>query len=693
MTTKGRQSPTSFAWQAAAILLPVLILSALGLAGVIGDRREVELKARDEALVLCERLSFELEQRLVTLFTDHAAATEAAWGDLQQRAAGARDRPGIDSLELWHRKYPQDPIEQILTLRVVRTPSGALLEPRPSPGIPSPPSWLGSLGLSAREALAEAHQAERVTADVEVQRQRWQAFAQVAPAEALPVAAFAAARLRGQSASDEWLPLLESSGISEAGIPVSTLAGLELLAFERAGRALDPKSLAGLVQVILKSPSLLSARMVEIVEQQSFLSNALSRQQSSAALRRIWELSEQARGLASLTSTELGATWVTSSGRSYLARTIRNSDGNFATWFLPKSAVERLAENIVRDLRPGVASYSRVDVRLVGQRILGREVSSGEVAQALLASTQRKTTTADMGLQIEVGAHLVDYDGLYATQRRRTLRMGAIVLAATAAALAGLFAAWRAFQRQRRLAEEQSNFVASVSHELRAPIAAVSLMTENLAGPNPPSTERRAEYFQLILQECRRLGSLIENVLDFSRIDRGVKRYEREPTQLSRLVEATVELLRHATTHRNVELVFRNSARADLQATVDGRAIQQALINLIDNAVKHTPPGGPPVLVELSASTKVILLSVTDQGPGIPAIEKTRIFDRFHRLGSELRRETEGIGIGLSLVKHIAEAHGGVIRLESEPGQGSRFTLILPLQADDSIEGGTRREL
>jgi two-component system phosphate regulon sensor histidine kinase PhoR len=115
---------------------------------------------------------------------------------------------------------------------------------------------------------------------------------------------------------------------------------------------------------------------------------------------------------------------------------------------------------------------------------------------------------------------------------------------------------------------------------------------------------------------------------------------------------------------------------------VDGRAIQQALVNLIDNAIKHSPKDSS-VSVQIEGSTlnhqpSTINLSVTDSGPGIPASEHEKIFERFYRLGSELRRETQGVGIGLSIVKHVVEAHGGRVRVESEVGKGSRFTIELP---------------
>jgi two-component system OmpR family sensor kinase len=116
----------------------------------------------------------------------------------------------------------------------------------------------------------------------------------------------------------------------------------------------------------------------------------------------------------------------------------------------------------------------------------------------------------------------------------------------------------------------------------------------------------------------------------------------------------------------------------EVVASVDAGAIRQALVNLLDNAIKFSPPGAS-VEISLTATATDWRIAISDNGSGIPAAEHARIFERFHRLGSELRRETQGTGIGLSLVKAVAEAHGGKVVLESAPGAGSTFTLILPL--------------
>jgi signal transduction histidine kinase len=217
---------------------------------------------------------------------------------------------------------------------------------------------------------------------------------------------------------------------------------------------------------------------------------------------------------------------------------------------------------------------------------------------------------------------------------------------------------------------------------------------------------KRNEYFRFIVQECRRLSSLIENVLDFSRIEQGRKQYEFEPTDIVALAGQTVKLMEPYAAEKGVKLETTNiePPTSNIELNVDGRAIQQALVNLIDNAIKHSPKGETvtvglecgqrrtgvaPVFnstdtnnavedKQMETAATAVLLFVTDHGPGIPAGEQEKIFERFYRLGSELRRETQGVGIGLSIVKHIVEAHGGRVNLESEAGQGSRFVIELP---------------
>jgi signal transduction histidine kinase len=277
---------------------------------------------------------------------------------------------------------------------------------------------------------------------------------------------------------------------------------------------------------------------------------------------------------------------------------------------------------------------------------------------------------------VEVTAFLWQNNHYWAEQKRRLWWFGGVITLAVGAALVGLISAWRTFQQQWQLSEMKSNFVSSVSHELRAPLASVRLMAESLQRGKVAEPQRQHEYFDLIGRECRRLSSLVENVLDFARMDQGRKQYQMEPTDLVALVRHTVKSMEAYATERQVglELTVRGEP-ADME--IDGQAMQQALVNLIDNAVKYSPKQ-KAVGIWLEFAEGQVVLAVRDEGPGIPPEEHERIFERFYRRGPELRRETQGVGIGLSIVKHVVEAHGGRVVVESAEGQGSCFRIEIP---------------
>jgi signal transduction histidine kinase len=320
--------------------------------------------------------------------------------------------------------------------------------------------------------------------------------------------------------------------------------------------------------------------------------------------------------------------------------------------------------------------------------------SKAASAPAILASAARGENGQPL---LAVSIHLISPDLLYAQQEERATLFRLLIGASALASIVGFLTAWRAFHKQLRLAKMKSNFVSSVSHELRAPIASVRLMAEGLERGKISEPAKQQEYFRFITQECRRLSSMIENVLDFARIEQGRKQYEFEPTDVAALVEKTVKLMEPYAAERGVQLRIADCGlriekdeRHKLVANIDGQAVQQALVNLIDNAIKHSS-SGEEVVVELAFSNPPsaignpqLHLSVTDHGPGIPLTEHERIFERFYRLGSELRRETPGVGIGLSIVKHVVEAHGGRVRVESEVSKGSRFTIELPMNHQDT---------
>lgn len=300
---------------------------------------------------------------------------------------------------------------------------------------------------------------------------------------------------------------------------------------------------------------------------------------------------------------------------------------------------------------------------------------AGPAAGELLASTPL-TRHADLRLEVMATRPALLEAGAR-QQARWTLGLLAFAIFLSGG---GLWLIQRVVKREQRLNAMKSDFVASVSHELRAPVASIRLMADALeAGKIAPPTIR--EFHQLISRESTRLSALIENVLDFSRLERGRRHWHFAECDLATIVLDCVRMMEPIAAEKGLALTIEPAPLPDLSAMVDSGAIHQALVNLLDNAIKFSPAGAV-VTIQLSSDEARHRwhISITDQGPGIAAAEHQRIFERFHRLGSELRRETQGTGIGLSVVKAIAEAHHGTITLRSQPGHGSTFVLSIPLQ-------------
>jgi signal transduction histidine kinase len=280
------------------------------------------------------------------------------------------------------------------------------------------------------------------------------------------------------------------------------------------------------------------------------------------------------------------------------------------------------------------------------------------------------------GLRVEV--YPMDFQRISDGIRRQQIWTFSLLLLASGVSLFGLFFLHRMVRRERQLSEMKSQFVASVSHELRAPVASIRLMADALEAEKvPPETAK--EFYRLIAREGARLSTLVGNVLDHARIEQGRKVWKMEPCDLSALVADTVRVMEPLANEEGIALKQKLSP---VEGIVDADTIQQALVNLLDNAIKFSPQGTTVTTqLALDEQRRHWTLSVHDEGPGIPKEEQPRIFERFYRPGDELRRETQGTGIGLSLVKSIVEAHRGTVTVESEPGKGSTFTLTFPLSA------------
>jgi signal transduction histidine kinase len=252
-----------------------------------------------------------------------------------------------------------------------------------------------------------------------------------------------------------------------------------------------------------------------------------------------------------------------------------------------------------------------------------------------------------------------------------------LVLGLALVMFGGLLFTWRSVNREMELARLKSDFVSNVSHELKTPLALIRMFAETLELGRVRSQEKAQEYYTVMRRESERLTGLINNLLDFSRIEAGAKQYKFEPTSLPELVEQTLENYRYHLTQRGFELEEKID-RALPEVAVDREAYALCLLNLLDNAVKYSGEERF-VAVRLERDNGSARLEVEDRGIGIQRKDQERIFEKFYRAGDPLVHNTKGSGLGLSLVRHVAQAHHGTVAVESAPGQGSRFILRVPL--------------
>jgi signal transduction histidine kinase len=246
--------------------------------------------------------------------------------------------------------------------------------------------------------------------------------------------------------------------------------------------------------------------------------------------------------------------------------------------------------------------------------------------------------------------------------------------------LAGLVLVWANVRRELRLLRLKSDFVANVSHELKTPLALIRLFAETLELGRVPTEEKKQQYHRIINKESRRLTQLINNILDFSRIEAGRTEYRFVRSDLAAVVRDVVDAYRFQIEQQGFSLEV--SIADDLpEMAIDPEALSQALINLVNNAIKYSPDE-KAIAVSARREGDRVLVSVRDRGIGIPKNEQRRIFEKFYRVETSVVHTTKGSGLGLALVQHITEAHGGHVEVVSAPGEGSTFTLSLPVRTE-----------
>jgi len=230
---------------------------------------------------------------------------------------------------------------------------------------------------------------------------------------------------------------------------------------------------------------------------------------------------------------------------------------------------------------------------------------------------------------------------------------------------------------ESEISRMKSEFVSNVSHELKTPLALIRMFGETLDSGIVTEEKDKQKFYGIIRKESERLTHLINNVLDFSRLDAGVKEYNFREADLVEVVRNSLEAYKFQTSDSGIKI---ESELPDVSIIlkIDKEAIPQVLLNLLNNAVKYSEEE-KYIKVKVSKDSTSALISVTDHGVGISKEEQRKIFDKFYRVSTDKTKETPGTGLGLTLSRHIVDAHHGTIEVESEFGKGSTFMVKLPL--------------
>lgn len=281
--------------------------------------------------------------------------------------------------------------------------------------------------------------------------------------------------------------------------------------------------------------------------------------------------------------------------------------------------------------------------------------------------------TSRLESEPEVLGHELRIDSL---ESPRFLQVNALALRGASGASDGAILVFHDLTRLRQLEGVRQEFVANVSHELRTPLSLIKSAAETLIDGAKDDPAALARFLQIIDKHANRLALLIDDLLLLSTLDSGGLRLSKQPLQMRSIVQEAIDDLRQRAQARDVTL--ENSVPPALLALADSDRMRQVVSNLVDNAIKYGRAGGTTTVSGRILSDGRIEIEVVDDGPGIPKEAQARIFERFYRVDKARSRDQGGTGLGLAIVKHVVQAHGGEVRLESEPGSGARFMLTLP---------------
>ena len=252
-----------------------------------------------------------------------------------------------------------------------------------------------------------------------------------------------------------------------------------------------------------------------------------------------------------------------------------------------------------------------------------------------------------------------------------SLLVGTFVIAIL---LGGSLLLWQAYRNQRD-ARQKTSFVSNVSHEMKTPLTTIRMYAELLGEGKIDDPAKRQHYLQTIIRESQRLTRLVNNVLDFSRLEQGRKEYASEPIDLSALLHSLLDS--QAMRIEEIGMTLQRNITGDQQLVSDRDALEQIILNLLDNGLKYAASGGK-LFVDLQPEATSLVLRIRDRGPGIPADQQEIIFDKFHRIDTSLTANQQGTGLGLSIARQLAEGIGGHLTCCPHQGGGACFELTLP---------------
>jgi signal transduction histidine kinase len=241
----------------------------------------------------------------------------------------------------------------------------------------------------------------------------------------------------------------------------------------------------------------------------------------------------------------------------------------------------------------------------------------------------------------------------------------------------GLFFTIQIVSKELQLSKMKSDFISTVSHEFKSPLTSIRHITDMLVLKRVPTESKKQEYYEIIQQQSERLSHLINNILDFSKLEEGEKSFRFEPVFIDQILQEIVISFKNSIPDKDFKVIYKQGNHLP-RINADKVAITQVIHNLLDNAFKYS---GNSDLIEVYAKSdkKSVIISVKDYGIGIPSEERDKIYSRFYRISNDHTQQVKGSGIGLTIVKQIIESHGGTISLESKVGSGSTFIIKLPI--------------